>query len=101
MEQDLIDAKQTRREVEILETATRDSAALIREIHRTEDDLENRSWRDNLLFFGISDAPTETWNKTESKVVELIPKTLKIKTDSRLIDQTHRIAIFTGGKQRQ
>lgn len=43
MEQDLIDAKQTRREVEILETATRDSAALIREIHRTEDDLENRS----------------------------------------------------------
>lgn len=44
------------------------------------DEMEDRSRRDNVIFHGFVDCPSETWAQTEQKVIAAL-STLEISAD--------------------
>ncbi|KAK7502879.1 hypothetical protein BaRGS_00005828 [Batillaria attramentaria] len=54
------------------------------------DDLENRSRRNNLIFYGIDMAQKESWADCETKVRHVIDRVLKI-SDRVSIERAHRV----------
>ncbi|CAN8031047.1 unnamed protein product, partial [Ixodes persulcatus] len=53
---------------QVLEEVKKENAFLRAKL----DDLEDRSRRDNLIFHGIDDSPSETWAQSEQKVHSLL-----------------------------
>ncbi|KAH8030594.1 hypothetical protein HPB51_010415 [Rhipicephalus microplus] len=43
-----------------------------------QDEIENRSRRNNLLFFGLPDGGKETWDESEKKVIDLCAEMLRV-----------------------
>ena len=67
------------------------------------DDLENRSRRNNLLFFGVDDKPGETWKESEQKVREGLKEKLTFTSEdvsAMEFERVHRIGTYKAGKQR-
>lgn len=63
------------------------------------DDLENRSRRSNVLFFGITDTdPSETWESSETHVHEFCSNKLGVTVTS--IARAHRLGRFSPDKMR-
>ena len=65
------------------------------------DDLENRSRRNNLLFFGITDSQNESWDDSEKKLKEFMKTKLAIPSedaDAIKFERVHRIG-HTAGKR--
>lgn len=62
IEQELVMGHELKTDVEQLKVAASENSALTTLISRSQDDLENRLRRNNLLFFGLADKPTETWH---------------------------------------
>ncbi|KAH9367718.1 hypothetical protein HPB48_021860 [Haemaphysalis longicornis] len=68
-------------------------------LHDKIDDLENRSRRSNVLFFGVDDnEPSETWDATEGLVREFCASKLGITVDS--VARAHRLGRFVRDKKR-
>ena len=55
------------------------------------DDLENRSWRNNLCFDGIPEDQNETWMATEHKIKQILSDHLDIETEDFSIERAHRV----------
>lgn len=63
------------------------------------DDLENRSRRSNLVFFGVPDnSRKETWEESEKLIRDIYKETLSI--DNVEIERAHRVGAFKDGKNR-
>lgn len=60
------------------------------------DELEDRSRRNNLIFYGIADAK-EAWQETEEKIFNIFREHLDPLIDHSLIDRAHRL----GGPYRE
>lgn len=63
------------------------------------DDLENRSRRNNLLFFGVDDKENESWEESEEKVRNLIQNDLGFseeETGKIEFQRAHRIGHIVG-----
>lgn len=58
------------------------------------DDAEDRSRRDNLVFFGIADTLTETWSQTEESILNIFQQSLNLQVANEAIIRTHRIGAF-------
>ena len=55
-------------------------------------DLQTRSMRDNLVIRGIDETQNESWEDTETKVVNFMKNELKIdNANSAMLDRAHRI----------
>lgn len=63
-------------------------------------DLEDRTRRDNLLFFNIADSPDEKWEQSEEKVMNVIRGKLALTISSADISRAHRIGTSHPGKTR-
>ena len=59
-------------------------------------DLENRSRRENLLFFGISDDREESWESSEEKISAFLKEKLGIDKDI-VFHRVHRIGKYRRG----
>lgn len=70
------------------------------ELRSRLDDLEDRSRRDNLLFYGVDDNASETWAETENLVLDLIKNHLKLDISHEAIVRSHRLGSFVVGKIR-
>lgn len=55
------------------------------------DRLENQSRRNNLIFHGIQEAETETWEECDKKVRDSLAKEFGIDADSLQIERAHRL----------
>uniref|UniRef100_A0A1S4LJU1 Uncharacterized protein n=3 Tax=Ixodes scapularis TaxID=6945 RepID=A0A1S4LJU1_IXOSC len=66
----------------------------------SHDDLDNRSRRNNLIFFGIPDVQNETWATSEERIVSFCSEKLNIQIDSAAIERAHRLGRFTLTKKR-
>ena len=55
------------------------------------DDLENRSWRNNLCFVGIPEDQNETWMATENKIKQVLTDHLDVKTEDFSVERAHRV----------
>lgn len=63
------------------------------------DDLDNRSRRCNLIFYGIADSDSkEPWSESEKHVKNICTRMLKI--TPQFIERAHRIGKFIPGKNR-
>lgn len=77
-------------------TATDNMTRRIVELESRFDDAENRSRRDNLIFYGISDtSSTETFAESEQLVIELCRDKLQINVNTREIERAHRLGRFS------
>ncbi|XP_037507332.1 uncharacterized protein LOC119383323 [Rhipicephalus sanguineus] len=78
--------------IKIVEKSERKTEAKI-------DDLENRSRRLNLVFYGVPDNERqETWEKSESLIKDICSDVLKL--DNIPIERAHRLGAFTEGRTR-
>ncbi|XP_075527814.1 uncharacterized protein LOC142559976 [Dermacentor variabilis] len=64
------------------------------------DDLEDRSRRDNLIFYGISDTPSETWAQSEKLVCEFLSHHVKFEVPENMVCRAHRLGSYTANKTR-
>lgn len=69
-------------------------------IHSRLDEFEDRSRRDNLIFYGFADEQTETWADSEKKVRDIISSALKIELADEAISRAHRLGKFFPNKCR-
>ncbi|KAH8019606.1 hypothetical protein HPB51_020305 [Rhipicephalus microplus] len=58
------------------------------------DDLEDRSRRENVLFFGISDSPNETWAQSEGHVRDLLSRHLDMHISDSEVSRAHRLGSY-------
>ncbi|XP_077486716.1 uncharacterized protein LOC144098020 [Amblyomma americanum] len=63
-------------------------------------ELEDRQRRDNLLFYGMPDAQSESWAQSEEKLVKVLSSCLEILSSEILIDRAHRLGGFASEKCR-
>lgn len=64
------------------------------------DEFEDRSRRDNLIFYGLSDSASESWAESELKVRELVSASLKRELSDEAISRAHRLGTFVQSKCR-
>jgi hypothetical protein len=55
------------------------------------EDLENQSRRSNLIFYNVPEDEKEEWSTTESKVLDIVNKTMKVSTSEYDIERAHRL----------
>lgn len=63
------------------------------------DELEDRSRRNNLIFYGFSDSPRETWEQSESLVKDVLTNVLPTLSDDAF-ERAHRLGSFSPSKAR-
>lgn len=63
-------------------------------------DLEDRSRRDNLLFYGILDNQQETWEDSEKLICDLLSRHFQLQLKGDEIDRAHRLGQFVQNKNR-
>ncbi|XP_077516847.1 uncharacterized protein LOC144127802 isoform X1 [Amblyomma americanum] len=63
-------------------------------------ELEDRQRRDNLLFFGVPDSLSETWDETEEKLLNLVSGCFDPVLTNDMFERTHRIGVFSDKKCR-
>lgn len=59
-------------------------------LHKLQD-LEDRSRRNNLMITGVQEVKGETWEETETKMVEAIENKLKITLRHGDVERAHRV----------
>uniref|UniRef100_A0A147BQE9 Putative tick transposon n=1 Tax=Ixodes ricinus TaxID=34613 RepID=A0A147BQE9_IXORI len=59
-----------------------------------QDNLENQSRRNNLLFYGFEDNQSETWAESEESVIALCRENLGCSLESADIERAHRLGRF-------
>ncbi|XP_037570592.1 uncharacterized protein LOC119452704 [Dermacentor silvarum] len=73
----------------------------IREIEARLDDAENRSRRNNLIFYNIADNnKSETYAESEETVLRLCRDHLNITIDPKEIERAHRLGRHSAGRVR-
>lgn len=64
------------------------------------DEAEDRSRRDNLLFFGIKDSPKESWQESEGQIISFSSEILQLQIPATDIARAHRIGRYSVDKNR-
>lgn len=64
------------------------------------DEFEDRSRRENLIFYGIEDSASETWADSEEKVRSILNSTLNLQLPDEAIARAHRLGTFSPHKTR-
>lgn len=91
LERELTDVKET------VTFLSRENASLRSRL----DEFEDRSRRDNLIFYGVPDSNSETWAVSESKVRDIIANEMKIIVPPEGIIRAHRLGrVFNPSKCR-
>lgn len=70
------------------------------QINSRLNDLEDRSRRDNLLFYGVQDHPSETWAESEAHIRNLVSGHLNMALTDDAIARAHRLGAFVPNKTR-
>lgn len=83
-----------------LTAETDNLAATFSKLQELEDDMENRSRRNNLIFFGFQDAAGENWQDSETKVIAFCEEKLKVAISADAVERAHRLGRFMATKNR-
>lgn len=65
-----------------------------------QDDLESRSRRNNLVFYGFPDNEKETWAQSEEKVISFCSSNLQLNIAPEAIERSHRLGRYTTARKR-
>ncbi|XP_075731736.1 uncharacterized protein LOC119163627 [Rhipicephalus microplus] len=81
-----------RKEIEVLRVNTEQTSCRIFALEARIDDAENRSRRNNLIFYGIPDpSASETFSESERLVMNLCRDNLQVHLEPRDIERAHRL----------
>ncbi|CAN7976977.1 unnamed protein product [Ixodes persulcatus] len=69
-------------------------------LRASQAELEDRSRRDNLLFYGLTDAHSETWAQIEEKLLNAASTSLNFFISSKSIERAHGLGVFSDNKCR-
>lgn len=75
-------------EVEAHNKVSKDTVEYLRSRITT---LENQTRRNNLIFYGIPEEPNETWERCETKLIQIIRDTLNINLNCMSIERAQRL----------
>ncbi|XP_049268671.1 uncharacterized protein LOC119383916 [Rhipicephalus sanguineus] len=100
IESDCSSIKQLNTDIGSLRTTTEQITNRIVNLETRIDDSEDRSRRNNLVFFGIMDAERETWAQSERLVIDVCQTNLGVTMQSRDIERAHRLGRFRQNKNR-
>lgn len=90
-----------RTDLDTIKTDTTEMANQIDRLAAQMDDTENRSRRNNLIFYNIPDPnPKETFAESEEIVTRHCHDHLKFTVDPNHIERAHRLGRHTGGHNR-
>lgn len=79
-------------ELEALKSANTRSAHVINQLELRLDDAENRSRRNNLIFYGLADpSAKETYAESEKLVIGHCRDNLEMAVDPKEIERAHRL----------
>ncbi|XP_070384887.1 uncharacterized protein [Dermacentor albipictus] len=81
----------------VVDEAVRDQTAAITS---RLDELEDRSCRDNLIFYGIPGVPAENWSESETKIRNCLTSLLQITLIDEAISCAHRLGSYAVNKHR-
>ncbi|XP_075526332.1 uncharacterized protein LOC142558055 [Dermacentor variabilis] len=88
-------------ELELIKNNTVHTARLTDDIEARLDDAENRSRRNNLIFYGLPDAkPSESYAESEKIIIQHCRDHLGIDIHPKEIDRAHRLGHHTDGRCR-
>uniref|UniRef100_L7LZ78 Uncharacterized protein n=1 Tax=Rhipicephalus pulchellus TaxID=72859 RepID=L7LZ78_RHIPC len=90
-----------RNDIEKTQTNVISMTKKIQELQASLDDAENRSRRNNLIFYGIPD-PTrnETWAESEKKIIDICNNSLGIPVQPSDIERAHRLGYHSVNRNR-
>ncbi|CAN7942626.1 unnamed protein product, partial [Ixodes hexagonus] len=100
IEQELPMLEEIKSDIEDLQAVTDANTSAINQLTRAQDDLENRSRRNNLVFFGIPDSEKETWAEAEAKVIAVASESLGVQLKADAIERAHRLGRYRTGADR-
>ncbi|XP_072144699.1 uncharacterized protein [Dermacentor andersoni] len=66
----------------------------------SQDDLEDRSRRNNLIFVGLPDTANETWAESEEKITSFCAEKLNVSLELQSMERAHRIGRYSEHKKR-
>ncbi|XP_049516647.1 uncharacterized protein LOC125942507 [Dermacentor silvarum] len=90
-----------RSELETIQTTSATTTRLISVLEARLDDAENRSRRNNLLFYGLPDTnPTETYSQTEDLIIRHCSDHLDTQLSSNDIERAHRLGRHSKDRKR-
>ncbi|XP_049514379.1 uncharacterized protein LOC125941357 [Dermacentor silvarum] len=88
-------------ELEAVKCASAQTASLVSVIENRLDDADNRSRRNNLIFYGLPDTnPKETFAQSEKLVIDEIADTMKVNLESKDIERAHRLGRYSPNRHR-
>lgn len=70
------------------------------QLHARLDDFEDRSRRENLIFYGVADSASETWSQSEVKIREILSSFLSVSIPDEGISRAHRLGSYITNKCR-
>ncbi|XP_049269120.1 uncharacterized protein LOC119386531 [Rhipicephalus sanguineus] len=90
-----------RNDIEKMRADTSSMSRKIEELEDCLDDAENRSRRNNLIFYGISDpTDSETWNDSEKLIIDFCSNNLGIPVGPHDFERAHRLGRHSLGRNR-
>ncbi|XP_075748106.1 uncharacterized protein LOC142814049 [Rhipicephalus microplus] len=90
-----------RNDIEKMRADTSSMSRKIEELEDRLDDAENRSRRNNLIFYGISDpTDSETWNDSEKIIIDFCHNNLGITVGPHDFERAHRLGRHSFGRNR-
>ncbi|XP_075730283.1 uncharacterized protein LOC142772067 [Rhipicephalus microplus] len=90
-----------RSDLDAMATATSQTATQVSVLEARLDDAENRSRRNNLLFYGLADdKPSETYAQSEERITGFCRDHLKITVESKDVERAHRLGRHSQGRCR-
>ncbi|XP_049268018.1 uncharacterized protein LOC125756977 [Rhipicephalus sanguineus] len=90
-----------RNDIEKMPADTSSMSRKIEELEDRLDDTENRSRRNNLIFYGISDpTDSETWNDSEKLIIDFCSNNLGITVGPHDFERAHPLGRHSLGRNR-
>uniref|UniRef100_A0A4D5RD82 Putative tick transposon n=1 Tax=Ixodes scapularis TaxID=6945 RepID=A0A4D5RD82_IXOSC len=95
IESEMTMVKSLRDEVADIKTANLELDTQLRMTTAQQDEVQNQSRRNNLIFYGLADKANETWEESEAKVITFCSDKLGVKLEPTNIERAHRLGRFS------
>lgn len=95
---------QTQNQIRDISKIVTEQAAIIRQLmqqvkdlQKKTNDLENRSRRKNLVFYGVDDKTSESWGESEAIIKNICKTSLEMELES--VERAHRLGRYNENKK--
>lgn len=100
IENEVSSLSQTRTDIGRLKNDLADQSAATSCLLSRVDEMENQSRRSNLLFYGIPDIGSESWEVSEQNILNFAKDKLGVTIVGSDIERAHRLGTFRPGRTR-